>query len=49
MSTRLVVVYEYNGRKNEKLYLIGSVVMSAAITIPAYAAGQYGYAVPGRS
>lgn len=42
---RLVVVHGYNGRKNEKFYLIGSVVMSALITIPAYAAGQYGWAV----
>lgn len=42
---RLVVVHGINGRKMKKYYIIGSTFMSIALTLPAYAAGQYGYVI----
>lgn len=46
-TTRLVVVHRCNGRRMEKFYIIGSTLVSAALTIPPYAADQYGYVKPG--
>lgn len=41
-SPRLVVAHGINGQRMEKFYLIGSAAMSAILTVPPYAAGQYG-------
>lgn len=41
---RLVVVHGMNGRRMEKFYVSGSLLMSILLTVPPYAAGQYGYA-----
>ncbi|KAJ8515291.1 hypothetical protein ONZ45_g7259 [Pleurotus djamor] len=42
LNLQLVIVYRVNGHKLEKYYLIGSLVISLALTIPAYSSGQYG-------
>lgn len=33
----------------EKFYIVGSALMSVILTVPAYAAGQYGCVIPSRS
>ena len=43
MAFRLVVVHGVRGKHIEKFYVAGSIALSLAITIPPYAAGQYGY------
>ena len=44
MTARLVVVHGVRARGLEKYYIACSIVMALAITVPPYAAGQYGYA-----
>ncbi|KAJ7493007.1 hypothetical protein B0H11DRAFT_2006866 [Mycena galericulata] len=43
LNLQLVLVNGIDGRKMEKYYLIGSLLLVAACNIPALAAGQFGY------
>ncbi|EIM79411.1 uncharacterized protein STEHIDRAFT_163769 [Stereum hirsutum FP-91666 SS1] len=43
LNLQLVVVHRCNGRRMEKFYIIGSILISGALTIPPYAADQYGW------
>ncbi|THU90612.1 hypothetical protein K435DRAFT_728241 [Dendrothele bispora CBS 962.96] len=43
LNLQLVVVHRVNGQRMEKFYVIGSCIISLCITIPPYAAGQYGW------
>lgn len=42
MCYRLVVVHGFNGQTMEKYYIVGSVFVAICLTVPPYAAGQYG-------
>ncbi|KAL0060271.1 hypothetical protein AAF712_012934 [Marasmius tenuissimus] len=42
---RLVVFHGIYGKRSEKFYIIGSAVLTCAVTIPPYAANQYGWDV----
>jgi hypothetical protein len=42
LNLQLVVVHQVNTLKWERYYVIGSILISLAMTIPAYATGQYG-------
>ncbi|KAK7038594.1 hypothetical protein R3P38DRAFT_2906648 [Favolaschia claudopus] len=43
LNLQLVVVHQVNCLKLEKFYIIGSIALSLALTIPPYAAKQYGW------
>ncbi|KAJ7171316.1 hypothetical protein C8R46DRAFT_1190684 [Mycena filopes] len=43
LNLQLVVVHQVNGQKMEKYYVLGSFLISAGLTIPPYAAKQYGW------
>ncbi|KAK6983947.1 hypothetical protein R3P38DRAFT_3108578 [Favolaschia claudopus] len=43
LNLQLVVIHQVNCLKLEKFYVIGSIALSLALTIPPYAANQYGW------
>ncbi|KAJ4466762.1 hypothetical protein J3R30DRAFT_3583500 [Lentinula aciculospora] len=43
LNMQLVIVHGINGQRMEKFYMLGSVTISLAVTIPAYATKQYGW------
>jgi hypothetical protein len=43
LNLLLVVCYRFNGQNMEKFYIIFSLVMSAVLVVPPYAANQYGW------
>jgi hypothetical protein len=43
LNLLLVVGYRFNGQRLEKYYIYGSLILALAITIPPYAAAQYGW------
>ncbi|KAF5367987.1 hypothetical protein D9758_004484 [Tetrapyrgos nigripes] len=40
---RLVLVYRVNGRRMEKYYVIGTIIISIVLTVPAYGLHQFGW------
>ncbi|KAJ8095771.1 hypothetical protein PM082_022878 [Marasmius tenuissimus] len=45
LNLQLVVFHGIYGKRSEKFYIIGSAVLTCAVTIPPYAANQYGWDV----
>ncbi|KAJ6583489.1 hypothetical protein DFH09DRAFT_1435958 [Mycena vulgaris] len=43
LNLQLVVVHHINGQKMEKFYIFGSIIFSLCLTVPPYAAKQYGW------
>ncbi|KAI0685276.1 hypothetical protein BC835DRAFT_533554 [Cytidiella melzeri] len=43
LNLQLVVVHHVNGQKMEKYYIVGAALLALAITVPPYAAKQYGW------
>ncbi|KAJ7319435.1 hypothetical protein DFH08DRAFT_970815 [Mycena albidolilacea] len=43
LNLALVLVYGVNGKKTEKFYLFGAVLICAACTIPMWVAGEFGW------
>ncbi|KAJ7323990.1 hypothetical protein DFH08DRAFT_640179, partial [Mycena albidolilacea] len=43
LNLRLVVIHQINGQKMEKFYIFGSIIISLCLTVPPYAAKQYGW------
>jgi len=43
LNLQLVVVYHVNGKKMEKWYIIGAILVTLACNVPPYAAGALGY------
>ncbi|KAJ7812621.1 hypothetical protein B0H14DRAFT_1452773 [Mycena olivaceomarginata] len=43
LNLALVLVYGVNGKKTEKFYLFGTVLICAACTIPMWVAGEFGW------
>ncbi|KAJ7107918.1 hypothetical protein C8R44DRAFT_986980 [Mycena epipterygia] len=43
LNLQLVVVHQVNGQKMEKFYIFGSILISLCLTVPPYAAKQYGW------
>ena len=41
--TRLVLIHSINGKNLEKYYVLGTVILSLVLTVPAVALGQFGY------
>lgn len=39
---RLVLVHNVNGKMMEKYYVIGTTIVSLALTVPALSLGQFG-------
>ncbi|KAJ7694824.1 hypothetical protein B0H17DRAFT_902867, partial [Mycena rosella] len=43
LNLQLVVVHHINGQKMERFYIFGSIIISLCLTVPPYAAKQYGW------
>ncbi|KAJ3876404.1 hypothetical protein F5051DRAFT_292356, partial [Lentinula edodes] len=43
LNMQLIIVHGINGQRMEKFYMLGSIVISLGVTIPAYATKQYGW------
>ncbi|KAF7328327.1 hypothetical protein MVEN_02548100 [Mycena venus] len=43
LNLQLVVIHQINGQKMEKFYIFGSIIISLCLTVPPYAAKQYGW------
>ncbi|KAJ6486266.1 hypothetical protein DFH09DRAFT_390112 [Mycena vulgaris] len=43
LNLQLVVIHQINGQKMEKFYVFGSIIISLCLTVPPYAAKQYGW------
>ncbi|KAJ7582057.1 hypothetical protein C8J56DRAFT_243398 [Mycena floridula] len=43
LNLQLVVVHQVNGQKMEKFYIFGSILIALCLTVPPYAAKQYGW------
>ncbi|KAJ6589501.1 hypothetical protein B0H19DRAFT_238379 [Mycena capillaripes] len=43
LNLQLVVIHQVNGKKMEKYYIWGSIILSLALTVPPYALKQYGW------
>ncbi|KAJ6574221.1 hypothetical protein B0H19DRAFT_935020 [Mycena capillaripes] len=43
LNLQLVVIHQLNGQKMEKFYIFGSIIISLCLTVPPYAANQYGW------
>ncbi|KAJ6566242.1 hypothetical protein B0H19DRAFT_1137224 [Mycena capillaripes] len=43
LNLQLVVVHHFNGQKMEKFYILGSILVSLALTVPPYVLKQYGW------
>ncbi|KZT25597.1 hypothetical protein NEOLEDRAFT_352043 [Neolentinus lepideus HHB14362 ss-1] len=46
LNMQLVIVHSIDGRKAEKYYILGSAILALSVTIPPYAARQYGWDRP---
>ncbi|TFK47351.1 hypothetical protein OE88DRAFT_1666072 [Heliocybe sulcata] len=43
LNMQLVIVHNIDGRRAEKYYILGCVILALAVTIPPYASHQYGW------
>ncbi|KAJ7176998.1 hypothetical protein C8R46DRAFT_989178 [Mycena filopes] len=43
LNLQLVVIHQIDGQKMEKFYIYGSILISMCLTVPPYAAKQYGW------
>ncbi|KAL0568958.1 hypothetical protein V5O48_013012 [Marasmius crinis-equi] len=43
LNLQLVVVHRVNGKKMERFYIFGSIIFALCLTVPPYAAKQYGW------
>jgi hypothetical protein len=46
LNLQLVLVHRINGKKMERYYVFGTILLVLAITVPTYALDQFGYAIP---
>ncbi|KAJ7898613.1 hypothetical protein B0H14DRAFT_3853043 [Mycena olivaceomarginata] len=43
LNLQLVIVHQINGKKMQRWYILGSIIISLALTVPPYALKQYGW------